>query len=984
MNAMSSALLRSAIAASLLLVLAPATAAPAPVVPYQGRVFSKNEPFSGSGRFKFAFVNAAGTTTYWSHDGTSSGGAAPSGFLTVPVNLGAYAVALGDPDLPGMSVIDPEIFDHDAVLLRVWFDDGDNGFQQLSPDQPVQATGYAMMALSVPDGSIGSAQLGTGAVTSTKLAADAVTSAKIANGAVGTAHLASSAVTQEKIAAGAVDATRLAAGAATANLLASSASPVGSGGIIFSEQFSSPALLAAGYQRTGTFSLSEEAWTVSSASPEHVVPSETHTAIWTGTRMIVWNGEVAASFDPVTGTWTPVSKENQPTPRRNHRAVWTGSKMIVFGGVTSELVTGFGANSSVRVSLAEDFGIYDPATDSWETHPAPVVPAVGFFGQPTTVPFTVRDPVVVWTGSRMLVWGGETTAGADILGATSFKTSQIGRAYDPATHSWSALPEPPFYTQGSAGAYFPAQDYLFIFGGSSQQGLRYHVGSQSWATTATPPDAEDLTSLARIVPFPGLNLAVVYSADGLTEAALYFPATNSWVDAADCPTPLYGAEAVAITQGSTQGIYFFGESFQGEPIAYLFNPLLNTWTAQPAPPSGNPAPRFSHTMVSTGASAVVWGGGGYSEDFTERLTFSDGGIFTPATGTWADATSSLPRSSATAVWTGSALLVWGGNDLTGPLASGARYDPVSDTWTTLSTAGAPSARNSHSMTWAPELGKMLVWGGFDGSNALGDGAYYDPATNTWSPAGNFNPPTARHSHSCVWDGSSFIIWGGVSGSTVRNDGRRLFPATNLWSADLPATGAPSIRHSHTALWDGTQMIVWGGISGGSRRSTGGRYDPATGTWSAITTTQAPQARYFHSAVWSGTEMIIFGGNVSSGATATGHAYHPGTNTWRALPAVGAPEARYAHSAVWAGDQMIVFGGTTALFTGRPLSTGARYRPDTDTWTALVADSAPAGRSFHNAVWTGEEMLIFGGVGLQLHGDLIRYNPGRVLHLYQRP
>src|SRR6185436_238044 len=44
-----------------------------------------------------------------------------------------------------------------------------------------------------------------------------------------------------------------------------------------------------------------------------------------------------------------------------------------------------------------------------------------------------------------------------------------------------------------------------------------------------------------------------------------------------------------------------------------------------------------------------------------------------------------PRSGHTAVWTGSVMIVWGGN-------GGARYDPATDTWTATSTVNAPSAR----------------------------------------------------------------------------------------------------------------------------------------------------------------------------------------------------------------------------------------------------------------------------------------------------
>ena len=40
--------------------------------------------FDGQGAFKFALINAAATTTYWSNDGTSNGGSEPVYNLRMP------------------------------------------------------------------------------------------------------------------------------------------------------------------------------------------------------------------------------------------------------------------------------------------------------------------------------------------------------------------------------------------------------------------------------------------------------------------------------------------------------------------------------------------------------------------------------------------------------------------------------------------------------------------------------------------------------------------------------------------------------------------------------------------------------------------------------------------------------------------------------------------------------------------------------------
>ena len=53
------------------------TQAVPPVLNYAGHVAVDGKAFDGYGLFKFALVNANGSTTYWSNDGTSINGSQP-------------------------------------------------------------------------------------------------------------------------------------------------------------------------------------------------------------------------------------------------------------------------------------------------------------------------------------------------------------------------------------------------------------------------------------------------------------------------------------------------------------------------------------------------------------------------------------------------------------------------------------------------------------------------------------------------------------------------------------------------------------------------------------------------------------------------------------------------------------------------------------------------------------------------------------------
>ena len=117
-----------------------------PLISYSGQVTVDGQPYTGTGLFKFAFVDANGQFSYWSHDGTSSAGSQPTGQVSVPVSAGLYSVMLGDTALTGMSAIAESIFaNHNDVHLRIWFSDG-QGFEQLTPDRRFASVPYSLGA----------------------------------------------------------------------------------------------------------------------------------------------------------------------------------------------------------------------------------------------------------------------------------------------------------------------------------------------------------------------------------------------------------------------------------------------------------------------------------------------------------------------------------------------------------------------------------------------------------------------------------------------------------------------------------------------------------------------------------------------------------------------------------------------------------------------------------------------------------------------
>ena len=328
------------------------------------------------------------------------------------------------------------------------------------------------------------------------------------------------------------------------------------------------------------------------------------------------------------------------------------------------------------------------------------------------------------------------------------------------------------------------------------------------------------------------------------------------------------------------------------------------------------------------------------------------------------------------------MLVWGGYNGS-YLNSGGRFDPVANTWKTISTTSAPTARIYHSAVWAGiPTSQMIVWGGLSSSgSSLSSGGHYNPATDTWLATGPASSTLiARYYHTSVWADNRMITWGGYSGFNLYPaDAGRYVPYA--WDS-ISTNGAPSPRALHTAVWDGIQnpdpatVIVWGGINGvggTNYLNDGGQYSPIFNSWSAVTTSGAPAARDLHTAVWTGTEMLVWGGYNGSSRFNDGGKYNPISNGWTAITTADAPAGRDHHTAVWTGSKMIIWGGWNGTDY---FNDGARYNPTTDTWTPMTSIGAPLPRYYHTAVWTGSEMIVWGGynnVNLYLN-DGARYNP----------
>jgi len=134
---------------------------------YQGRVDVAGTPHSGEGQFKFSLINPADSAAVWSNDGSHLDGTEPDTFVSLGVTNGLFTIALGDTNLT--SPFAAGLFEtYGNLALRIWFNDGVNGFTQLTPDQRLTAAPYALAA-NISPGSLTGDQLAPGGVDYTRL-----------------------------------------------------------------------------------------------------------------------------------------------------------------------------------------------------------------------------------------------------------------------------------------------------------------------------------------------------------------------------------------------------------------------------------------------------------------------------------------------------------------------------------------------------------------------------------------------------------------------------------------------------------------------------------------------------------------------------------------------------------------------------------------------------------------------------------------------
>jgi N-acetylneuraminic acid mutarotase len=318
------------------------------------------------------------------------------------------------------------------------------------------------------------------------------------------------------------------------------------------------------------------------------------------------------------------------------------------------------------------------------------------------------------------------------------------------------------------------------------------------------------------------------------------------------------------------------------------------------------------------------------------------------------------------VWTGTEALYWSSTDAK-------RYNPSTDTWTTIPPTATLTPRTNPACTWTGT--EMVIWGGrIDANTVTNTGARFNPSTNTWQPMSPLNAPAGVENPFAFWTGSEIIFFGGSTGFEVAK-GAKYNPATNIWTTIPDANGPGQFRKDYAIAWTGSKMIVWGGRLEQESQEDGFIYDPVTNNWSSMPIANAPAARHNAEYIWTGTELLIWGGeSVSYNVNCQcyypvnrtdGAKFNPSTMTWSPITAAGAPVSMEAYKTAFAGGRWCLFNKEFSR----------SYNPSTNTWTTIPNPGVLLGEYVPYVVKSiGDKIIVWGSADAIVNPSYAQCHP----------
>jgi hypothetical protein len=253
--------------------------------------------------------------------------------------------------------------------------------------------------------------------------------------------------------------------------------------------------------KAGIYDPGTDEWRVVADPAIPTMHAESH-AFWTGDKVLLAGvdgaepndlGRGAVLYDPSTGEWQVLPEAPQPLSAGGD-AVWTGREMVLVGQPARE-PGDTGSGGLVALAL-------DPAAGRWRVLPAPPLSERG-------------DPLVVWTGTELVVAGGIVWPDDEDPGSVIGARDAV--VLDMATETWAPYPALPV---GVSGNYVAANPTVAAIGrqvvvlstfAREVRPVVLDTATRTWQLGAPPPDSFPETAHRIAIPAGGEVLVRAYT-----------------------------------------------------------------------------------------------------------------------------------------------------------------------------------------------------------------------------------------------------------------------------------------------------------------------------------------------------------------------------------------------------------------------------------------------------------------------------------------
>lgn len=405
--------------------------------------------------------------------------------------------------------------------------------------------------------------------------------------------------------------------------------------------------------------------------------------------------------------------------RRRHRRRQAGT---VAGSVLAVVVVVAVALAGARLSNPSR----QPPVTYARTGPGSVAAlAAGRWEQLPAAPIAGRvDPVAVWTGAWLLVWGGTDPRTGAGYGD--------GAAYDPVARRWERLPASPLRARAAPKGVWTGSE-LLVWGGPQASSSRdvalpsmaaYSPTTRVWRVLPGPPHALSNPAVVwdgrRLVVVgieaPSLSLRPGPAPPVRARAMVLDPVASRWAELPDPPLTHLGGTRLLQAVATDRGVYVLATwSVQEQigPGAYTGRAGQeaveldgSTWRKAPAPAAPTPPLWTGRELLSPAGRPPTAGMGGPLSTHFRGQRLEPGGQWRPI------AAGPVDSLLGTSTWTGAALVTAGTTTATADAGgqvlpgAGAAWDPVTDRWASL--PAAPLVGDRAVQVWTGN--QLLQWG----------------------------------------------------------------------------------------------------------------------------------------------------------------------------------------------------------------------------------------------------------------------------------